>query len=108
MAHDLERLRERTSGYTVTPQQYARVAYVALAALTLIVLTGAAVRLTGSGLGCPDWPKCYGKAVPPLETHAVIEYSNRLITGLVTLPALAAAALPWPRRPVPRDLALPA
>ena len=46
-------------------------AYIALGALTLIVLSGAAVRLTGSGLGCPDWPKCYGKAYPPLNTHAV-------------------------------------
>ncbi len=76
----LERLRERTNGYTVTPQQYARVAYVALGALTLIVLTGAAVRLTGSGLGCPTWPKCYGDVYPPLNTHAVIEFSNRVIT----------------------------
>ena len=53
MAGRLQRLRERTNGYTVTPEQYVRVAYVALGALTLIVLTGAAVRLTGSGLGCP-------------------------------------------------------
>ena len=72
----LERLRERTNGYTVTPAQYARVAYVALGALTLIVLSGAAVRLTGSGLGCPDWPKCYGNAYPPLNTHALIEFSK--------------------------------
>ena len=43
---------ERTNGYTVTPEQYVRYAYTALGALTLIVLTGAAVRLTGSGLGC--------------------------------------------------------
>ena len=45
----------------VTPDQYRRVAYITLAALTLIVLTGAAVRLTDSGLGCPNWPRCYGK-----------------------------------------------
>ena len=43
------------------------------------------MRLTGSGLGCPDWPKCYGKAVAPLETHAVIEYGNRILSGLVGL-----------------------
>jgi cytochrome c oxidase assembly protein subunit 15 len=57
---------------------------VALAALALIVFTGAAVRLTGSGLGCPDWPKCYGGVAPPLETHAWIEY-GRLLSGLVAL-----------------------
>jgi cytochrome c oxidase assembly protein subunit 15 len=80
MRHRLERLRERTNGYTVTPHQYEWTAYVALGALTVIVLTGAAVRLTGSGLGCPTWPKCYGNVYPPLNTHAVIEFSNRLIT----------------------------
>jgi len=88
----------------VTPQAYERIALAALVALSLIVLTGAAVRLTGSGLGCPDWPKCYGKAVAPLETHAVIEYGNRILSGLVGVAALAAAGLAWFRRPRRRDL----
>ncbi|MBV9364045.1 MAG: COX15/CtaA family protein, partial [Solirubrobacterales bacterium] len=44
----------------VTPAQYRRVAYITLASLTIIVLTGAAVRLTDSGLGCENWPKCGG------------------------------------------------
>lgn len=100
----LERLRERTHGYTVTPQQYAYMAYAALAALTLIVLSGAAVRLTGSGLGCPDWPKCYGNAYPPLNTHAVIEFSNRMITVPVSIAAGAAWLLALRRRPYRRDL----
>ncbi len=104
MSSGLERLRERTNGYTVTPEQYLRVAYVALGALTLIVLTGAAVRLTGSGLGCPTWPKCYGNVYPPLNTHAVIEFSNRVIT----VPVSIAAGLAWlcalRRRPYRRDL----
>jgi cytochrome c oxidase assembly protein subunit 15 len=89
----------------LTPRAYQRVAEVALGALTLIVFTGAAVRLTGSGLGCPDWPKCYGGVAPPLETHAWIEYGNRLISGLVGLAAVAAGALAWRRRPFRRDLA---
>ena len=100
----LERLRVRTNGYTVTPQQYAYTAYVALGALTLIVLSGAAVRLTGSGLGCPDWPKCYGNAYPPLTTHAVIEFSNRMITAPVSLAAGAAWLFALRRRPYRRDL----
>jgi heme a synthase len=83
----------------ISPRRYAQVAAVALAALSLIVLTGAAVRLTGSGLGCPDWPKCYGGTVPPLETHAVIEYGNRLLTGFVGVAVIAASALAWFRRP---------
>jgi heme a synthase len=104
MRQTLEALRERTNGYTLTPAQYAIVAYAALVALTLIVLTGAAVRLTGSGLGCPTWPKCYGNVYPPLNTHAVIEFSNRLLTAPVSI----AAGLAWlgalRRRPYRRDL----
>jgi cytochrome c oxidase assembly protein subunit 15 len=79
---------------------------VALAALVLIVLTGAGVRITGSGLGCPDWPKCYGGAVPPLDTHAVIEYGNRLLTGFVGFAVIAAAALAFFRKPYRWHLAL--
>jgi cytochrome c oxidase assembly protein subunit 15 len=104
MSRTLDTLRERTGGYTLTPAQYAIVAYAALVALTLIVLTGAAVRLTGSGLGCPTWPKCYGNVYPPLNTHAVIEFSNRLLTAPVSI----AAGLAWlgalRRRPYRRDL----
>jgi heme a synthase len=104
MAARLQQLRERTNGYTVTPEQYVRFAYAGLIALTLIVLTGAAVRLTGSGLGCPTWPKCYGNVYPPLKTHALIEFSNRLIT----VPVSIAAGLAWlaavRRRPYRRDL----
>jgi heme a synthase len=96
-------MRERLQ---IGPRLYATVALVALAALASIVLTGAAVRLTGSGLGCPDWPKCYGGTVPPLETHAVIEYGNRLLTGFVGLAVIAASALAWFRRPFRGHLAL--
>lgn len=90
----------------VSPELYARIALAALGALTLIVLTGAAVRLTDSGLGCPDWPRCYGHAVAPLKSHAIIEYSNRLLSGLVGLAAVAAGALAFRRRPFRRDLAV--
>jgi heme a synthase len=90
----------------VTPRQYRLVAYLTLAALTVIVLTGAAVRLTGSGLGCPDWPKCYGKALPPISTHALIEFGNRTLSGLVGVMTVVAAVLAFTRRPFRRDLAL--
>ncbi len=100
----LERLRTRTNGYTVTPAQYVLIAQVALGALTLIVVTGAAVRLTGSGLGCPTWPKCYGSYYPPLNTHAVIEFSNRVVTVPVVLAAGAAWLGALRRRPYRRDL----
>jgi cytochrome c oxidase assembly protein subunit 15 len=97
------RLKDR---FEISPRRYAQVAAVALAALSLIVLTGAAVRLTGSGLGCPDWPKCYGGTVPPLESHAVIEYGNRLLTGFVGIAVIAACVLAFFRNPFRRHLAL--
>src|ERR1022692_4927401 len=90
----------------VTPSQYRRVAHVTLAALAVIVLTGAAVRLTGSGLGCPHWPKCYGSALPPLSSHALIEFGNRALTGLVGVLTGAVAVLAFTRRPFRRDLAI--
>lgn len=98
-----ERLKSRLE---ISRERYAQVALVALGALSLIVLTGAGVRLTDSGLGCPDWPKCYGGTTPPLESHAIIEYGNRLITGLVGIAVIAASALAWFRRPYRGHLAL--
>jgi heme a synthase len=88
----------------VTPRRYLTLAYVALAALAVIVLTGAAVRLTDSGLGCPDWPRCYGNVVPPLSFHSVIEFGNRVFSagiGIVVLGVWVASFLRTPRR---RDL----
>jgi heme a synthase len=96
----------RVRNFTLTPRQYFVVALVAIASLVAIILTGAAVRLTGSGLGCPDWPKCYGSAVPPLQSHALIEYANRIFTGIVGVAVIAASVLAWRRRPFRWHLAL--
>ncbi|CAN5488887.1 COX15/CtaA family protein [soil metagenome] len=97
---------QRLKSFTLTPRQYFVVAAIALVSVVAIVFTGAAVRLTGSGLGCPDWPKCYGGTVPPLDTHAVIEYANRLFTGVVGIAVIAAALLAFRRRPYRWHLAL--
>jgi heme a synthase len=97
----MRRLRE----LTLTPAQYRRVADLSLILLAAIVLTGAAVRLTGSGLGCPDWPRCHGQVIAPGDTTAWIEYGNRLVSGAVGLVVLAAAVLAWRVRPFRRDLA---
>jgi cytochrome c oxidase assembly protein subunit 15 len=89
----------RLRNFTISPERYQTVAFVSLIALALIVMTGAAVRLTGSGLGCPDWPRCYGRVVAPLEYHAVIEFANRALSGFVGIAVIAASVLAWRRRP---------
>jgi cytochrome c oxidase assembly protein subunit 15 len=76
-------------------------------ALVLTVVSGAAVRLTGSGLGCPDWPNCTASGVvAPLQFHAWVEFGNRLINAVVTVAALGAFATAWLRAPRRRDLTL--
>ena len=62
----------------------------ALAAFAQITL-GGVVRVTGSGLGCPDWPLCHGRIIPPLEFATLIEYSHRLSASVLSLFVLATA-----------------
>ena len=89
----------------VAPAAATRLFRVALGALCLIVLTGAGVRLTQSGLGCPDWPTCSGRRlVAAWQYHAVIEFGNRIVTVVVTVAVLAALAAAWLRVPRRRDL----
>jgi heme a synthase len=94
--------------FAISPQRYFVVSAVALVALTLIVFTGAAVRVTGSGLGCPHWPECYddGRLVAELNSHAWIEFGNRMFTGFVAAAAGAAGLLAFFRTPFRRDLAI--
>jgi cytochrome c oxidase assembly protein subunit 15 len=73
-----------------------------------IILTGAAVRVTGSGLGCPTWPKCTGASLVPTHTpHALnmaIEFGNRLLTFLVLAVGIAVFVAARRLRPPRRDL----
>ena len=89
----------------ITPASYQRVTLLAVVALTFIIVTGGAVRLTGSGLGCPDWPTCAeDRLVAPLEYHAMIEFVNRMVTGLVSLAVGLAVLGSHRRRPRRLDL----
>jgi cytochrome c oxidase assembly protein subunit 15 len=91
----------------IGPAAATRTFRLALAALCLIVVTGAGVRLTQSGLGCPDWPTCSAhRLVAAWHYHAVIEFGNRLVTVAVTVAVVAALAAAWRRRPYRRDLVL--
>ncbi|MGI8756242.1 MAG: COX15/CtaA family protein, partial [Acidimicrobiales bacterium] len=78
---------------------------VAVVLLIFIVVTGAGVRLTGSGLGCTDWPNCTDKRfVAELETHQLVEFVNRLITGLVSAAVVVAVLASLRRAGRRRDL----
>src|SRR3954449_13293873 len=92
---------------SISPRSYQRITLVAVWLLALIVVTGGAVRLAGSGLGCPDWPTCAkGNVVAPLEYHAMVEYVNRMITGLVSVVVIVAVGASLLRSPRRRDLTM--
>jgi cytochrome c oxidase assembly protein subunit 15 len=83
----------------------SRVALLNAVANGAIVVTGGAVRLTGSGLGCPTWPRCTDAsfvATPELAGHGVIEFGNRLLTFVLTAVAIATVVVVF--RSVRRDL----
>ncbi len=75
--------------------------------MIVIVLSGAAVRLTGSGLGCPDWPTCFqGRVTGSLSVHPFIEYANRMITVTLVILTGVTFIAAWLREPRRRDLLL--
>jgi heme a synthase len=104
----VQRLRElvgRIRREGLTPAEYRRICIVAFALLCVIVVSGAAVRLTGSGLGCNDWPRCNDQQLVDVGTkHAAIEQVNRLFTGLVAVVVILAVLGSLLRRPRRRDL----
>lgn len=89
-----------------TPTAFARLCLLTLGLLWVIVPSGAIVRLTASGLGCPDWPLCDGGVVPESAAHAWIEYTNRILSAIVMLVAvgtwIVARRMPGLPRPVGR------
>ena len=91
----------------VSPAGYIWVTRFALILLCVIVVSGAAVRLTGSGLGCSDWPRCNSeKFIDVSTTHGAIEQINRLFTGLVTVIVIAAVLAARFRVPYRKDLVM--
>jgi len=89
----------------VTPGAYRRMTLVALVMVATIIVTGAAVRLSGSGLGCPDWPNCdRSTLVGVANSHQVIEQVNRLFTGAMMVALIVTVLGSLRRVPRRRDL----
>jgi len=73
--------------------RFAKLAVAAAVATYVLIVVGGLVRATDSGLGCPDWPLCFGEWMPPAELHAWIEHSHRLVAAIAVGPLVAAVGL---------------
>src|SRR5258708_14892268 len=73
-----------------------------------LVVLGGVVRASGSGLGCPDWPLCHGRVLPPLDLHAIIEYSHRTTASLTSALVVLTAVFAWLAFRKRRDIVVPA
>jgi cytochrome c oxidase assembly protein subunit 15 len=90
---------------SISPTTFRRLAIAAAVSLAAIVVTGGAVRLTSSGLGCPDWPRCTATSiVAPASYHALVEFMNRVISGAVGVFVALVAIASFFRSPRRRDL----
>jgi cytochrome c oxidase assembly protein subunit 15 len=91
----------RLDAWTRSPALLRRLAVASIVVNVGIVVTGGAVRLTRSGLGCPTWPRCVGDSLVPrskLGINGVIEFSNRTLTFVVGLTLLATVLVAWRQR----------
>ncbi len=84
------------------PSDRVQILFRVIAAASVVsafgqVALGGVVRVTGSGLGCPDWPLCHGKIIPPFDTPTLIEYSHRMSGTILGLLVIATVVIAWMR-----------
>lgn len=88
-----------------SPRGFLLLCRISLATIVLNVATGAAVRLSDSGLGCPDWPTCaHSRLTPPASIHPVIEFGNRMVVFALVVTCAVTYVASFLRRPARRDL----
>ena len=95
-------------GEHIVTRGYCRLLSIASLMTYLLIVMGGVVCVTGSGLGCPDWPMCYGQIIPPLDMGAIIETTHRFFAAATTPLIVAAAVLGWRRYRSVRWLSRPA
>ena len=96
----------RWRSLTVSPERFRTLALSSVGALFVVMVTGAIVRLTASGLGCDNWPRCGSTPFPAADFHALVEFGNRIVALIGLLASLAAwlasrrvnGLAPWVRR----------
>ena len=76
---------------------FRRLTVITAIAIYLLMVMGGVVRVTGSGLGCPDWPTCYGRLIPPPELTAIVEYSHRSIATIAGVLIFITVGIAWLR-----------
>ncbi|MEI7479677.1 MAG: COX15/CtaA family protein [Actinomycetes bacterium] len=98
---------EHKRRFTVSAKHFTWLAFACAVAYGLIIVSGGAVRLTGSGLGCPNWPACYDHQIlPQAAIHPLVEFGNRMVTGFISIVTIATVLAAYRRVERRKDLIL--